>query len=89
MVKIISAIAVFLALWCVYQNLRINSLVEKNDALEAEKTTLSKTIKEYKKNEMEANNKISELRKKISVDKMALDWYNQSIPDSILKEIKK
>lgn len=86
--KYLVIIIAFLALWCVYQNLRINSLMKENTTLQAEKNSLCDTIREYKNAQVEANNEIKNLRKKISVDKTALDWYREPLPKNIYDVIK-
>lgn len=83
------AIIVFLALVCVYLNFRVDILKKENTRLESENNTFISNIKEYKKDAMAANNEIKEHRKKISVDKMALDWYNSKLPDAIVDELHK
>ena len=87
--KYLIAIIVFLGLWCVYLNLRIDALKKDNIALESENNTLMSNIKEYKKDAVAANNEIKKLRNKISVDKTALDWYNSKLPDTIIDELHK
>lgn len=86
--KYLIAIIVFLGLWCVYLNLRIDALKKDNVALESENNTLISNIKEYKKDAVAANNEIKELRNKISVDKTALDWYREPLPKNIYDVIK-
>lgn len=87
--KYLIAIAVFLGLWCVYLNCRVDTLKKENTSLKSENNTLKENIKEYKKDAVAANNEIKELRKKISVDKTALDWYNSKLPDAIIDELHK
>lgn len=74
---------------CVYLNNRVDTLEKENARLESEKNALILNIEEYKKNELEANNTIKNLRKKISDDKEAFDWYNQPIPPAVLNELYK
>lgn len=87
--KYLITIIVFLALVCVYLNFRVDILKTENKRLESEKNALIFNIKEYKKNEVAANNEIKELRNKISADKTALDWYNSKLPDTIINELHK
>lgn len=87
--KYIVIITVFLAVVSCYLNFKVDALEKDNKRLEAEKNSLISNIEEYKKNEMAANNTIKELRKKISVDKTALYWYNSKLPDTIIDELHK
>ena len=86
--KYIVIIAVFLAVVSCYLNFKVDALEKDNKRLEAEKKSLISNIEEYKKNEVAANNTIKELRKKISVDKAALDWYREPLPKNIYDVIK-
>jgi cell division protein FtsB len=87
--KYLIAVIVFLAFVCVYLNFRVDILKKENIRLESEKNALISNIKEYKKNEVAANNEIKKLRNKISVDKKALNWYNSKLPDTIINELHK
>lgn len=86
--KYLIAIIVFLAIVCIYLNFRVDILKKENIRLESEKNALISNIKEYKKNEVAANNEIKKLRNKISVDKKALDWYREPLPKNIYDVIK-
>lgn len=86
--KYIVIIAVFLAVVSCYLNFKVDALEKDNKRLEAEKNSLISNIEDYKKNEVAANNTIKELRKKISVDKTALDWYREPLPKNIYDVIK-
>lgn len=81
--KYILGLAVLMSVWCYYLNYRIDVLKKENTTLQAEKNSLCDTIREYKNAQVEANNEIKNLRKKISVDKTALDWYREPLPKNI------
>lgn len=72
--KYLVIIIAFLALWCVYQNFRINSLVEKNNALEDEKKALIANNERLVKNEMELRKQKSEIKKAVGIEKLNFDW---------------
>lgn len=89
MIKFLSYLSVFLGLVAyIFYTLYTNAK-DEIAALETEKNALILNIEEYKKNELEANNTIKNLRKKISDDKEAFDWYNQPIPPAVLNELYK
>ena len=83
--KYILGLAVLMSVWCYYLNYRIDVLKKENTTLQAVINSLCETIRDYKNAQVEANNEIKNLRKKISVDKTALDWYYRPIPDSVSK----
>ncbi len=72
--KYLVIIIAFLALWCVYQNLRINSLMKENTALEAEKNALIINNERLVKNEMELRKQKSEVKKAVETEKLNFDW---------------
>lgn len=77
--KCLVVIIAFLALWCVYQNLCINSLVEENTALEAEKKALIINNERLVKNEMELRKQKSDIKKAVEAERLNFDWgYNLS-----------
>lgn len=72
--KYLVIIIVFLAVWCVYQNLRINSLIEKNNSLRSKNQALIINNERLVKNEMELRKQKGEIKKTVESEKLNFDW---------------
>ena len=87
--KYLIMIIALLAIYCIYQNQRIEDLKHSNDKLEAEKTELNLVIERAKNAEMEANKRIATLKKSLQADKVALDWSRQLVPHIVIERLHK
>lgn len=85
--KYLVIIAVGLAVVLYYAFGRINTLENKNHALQAEKTALEREVRDYNEKTLQASSKIAELRKQIQTHKDdqsdGYRCFDIAIPDDI------
>ena len=74
MTKYIFIAAVFLAIVCLYLNIRVDVLKKENSTLTAEKKELIAEIERRENDIVEISKRKRELEKAISDDKSGFDW---------------
>lgn len=74
MTKYIFIAAVFLAIACLYLNIRVDVLKKENSTLTAEKKELVAEIERRENDIVEISKRKRELEKAISDDKSGFDW---------------
>lgn len=86
--KYIVILAVFLALGWYFTFDRLSIANDKINALQSEKNSLEMIIKGHENAQMESSITIKKLRDQIRNNKENADWYNQSIPLSIINVLQ-